>query len=245
MSTVDLNFDVVIVGGGPVGATLGALLRHAPAGRVPRVLLLERALPPERARSPVDAAFTPDLRVFALSRASERILRAIGGWEALSADSGSLAAYERMHVWPMRGQPRGDGALTFDAAELGEPNLGHIVGNTALQRAALAAFEAAGGCVQQGSVQGVEFLADRVRLQCSTGVVTAALLVGADGVVVESPDLPTLKKTEKHDVDVVVDRVKLGPDAATSLRQRLAESFETALRLSDGRALVLDMVSGA
>jgi excinuclease ABC subunit A len=66
-----------------------------------------------------------------------------------------------------------------------------------------------------------------------------------DGVVVESPDLPTLKKTEKHDVDVVVDRVKLGPDAATSLRQRLAESFETALRLSEGRALVLDMVSGA
>ncbi|MFN8850314.1 MAG: excinuclease ABC subunit UvrA, partial [Inhella sp.] len=62
-----------------------------------------------------------------------------------------------------------------------------------------------------------------------------------DGVVVESPDLPTLKKTEKHDVDVVVDRVKLGPDAATSLRQRLAESFETALRLSEGRAMVLDM----
>ncbi|MFN8848410.1 MAG: excinuclease ABC subunit UvrA, partial [Inhella sp.] len=50
---------------------------------------------------------------------------------------------------------------------------------------------------------------------------------------------------EKHDVDVVVDRVKLGPDAATSLRQRLAESFETALRLSEGRAMVLDMASGA
>ncbi|MEY2802498.1 MAG: hypothetical protein RL513_2083, partial [Pseudomonadota bacterium] len=66
-----------------------------------------------------------------------------------------------------------------------------------------------------------------------------------DGVVVEAPDLPVLKKTEKHDVDVVVDRIKLGPDAAVSLRQRLAESFETALRLSEGRALVLDMVSGA
>ena len=87
MSSGDSTFDVVIVGGGPVGATLGALLRQAPAGRTPRVLLLERALPaeralsPERSRSPVDTAFTPDLRVFALSRASERILRAIGGWE--------------------------------------------------------------------------------------------------------------------------------------------------------------------
>jgi len=65
-----------------------------------------------------------------------------------------------------------------------------------------------------------------------------------DGVTVEAPDIPALKKTEKHNIDVVVDRVKLGPDAATSLRQRLAESFETALRLSEGRALVLDMASG-
>ena len=104
MSSGDSTFDVVIVGGGPVGATLGALLRQAPAGRTPRVLLLERALPaeralsPERSRLPVDAASTPDLRVFALSRASERILRAIGGWEALAAEPASLAAYERMHV---------------------------------------------------------------------------------------------------------------------------------------------------
>ncbi|MFO1251133.1 MAG: excinuclease ABC subunit UvrA [Inhella sp.] len=66
-----------------------------------------------------------------------------------------------------------------------------------------------------------------------------------DGVTVEAPDIPALKKTEKHNIDVVVDRVKLGPDAATSLRQRLAESFETALRLSEGRALVLDMATGA
>jgi len=65
-----------------------------------------------------------------------------------------------------------------------------------------------------------------------------------DGVTVEAPDIPALKKTEKHDIDVVVDRIKLGPDAATALRQRLAESFETALRLSEGRALVLDMASG-
>jgi excinuclease ABC subunit A len=65
-----------------------------------------------------------------------------------------------------------------------------------------------------------------------------------DGQIVEAADLPPLKKTEKHDIDVVVDRVKLGADAATTLRQRLAESFETALRLADGRALALDMDSG-
>ena len=58
-----------------------------------------------------------------------------------------------------------------------------------------------------------------------------------DGRVVELADLPTLEKKEKHDIDVVVDRLKVRPDMAT----RLAESLETALRLSDGRALVLDM----
>ncbi|MFJ2992317.1 excinuclease ABC subunit UvrA [Pandoraea sp. NPDC087047] len=49
--------------------------------------------------------------------------------------------------------------------------------------------------------------------------------------------LPKLKKTEKHSVDVVVDRVKVRAD----LKQRLAESFETALRLADGRAIALEM----
>ena len=66
-----------------------------------------------------------------------------------------------------------------------------------------------------------------------------------DGATVEAPDLPALKKAEKHDIDVVVDRVKLKADGADSLRQRLAESFEAALRLAEGRALVLNMDTGA
>ncbi|PTT92983.1 excinuclease ABC subunit UvrA [Pelomonas sp. HMWF004] len=62
-----------------------------------------------------------------------------------------------------------------------------------------------------------------------------------DGATVEAPEIPALKKAEKHDIDVVIDRIKLRADSADSLRQRLAESFEAALRLADGRALVLDM----
>ena len=50
-------------------------------------------------------------------------------------------------------------------------------------------------------------------------------------------ELPTLKKTEKHDIDVVVDRLKVRPD----MKQRLAESFEAALRLANGRAIALEM----
>ncbi|MCX7271168.1 MAG: excinuclease ABC subunit UvrA, partial [Burkholderiales bacterium] len=62
-----------------------------------------------------------------------------------------------------------------------------------------------------------------------------------DGKVVELADLPALVKNEKHDIDVVVDRLKVRPD----MLQRIAESMETALRLADGRALVLDLDTGA
>ncbi len=58
-----------------------------------------------------------------------------------------------------------------------------------------------------------------------------------DGRVVEAAELPKLKKTEKHDIDVVVDRLRVRADIA----QRLAESFEAALRLADGRAIALEL----
>ena len=52
---------------------------------------------------------------------------------------------------------------------------------------------------------------------------------------------PSLNKNQRHSIDVVVDRVKIG----TVNTQRLAESFETALRIADGRAIVQDVDSGA
>jgi excinuclease ABC subunit A len=56
-----------------------------------------------------------------------------------------------------------------------------------------------------------------------------------DGEVYEIDALPKLQKTKKHTIEVVIDRLKVSPDA----KQRLAESFEVALRHSDGRALAV------
>src|SRR5690242_4039811 len=61
-----------------------------------------------------------------------------------------------------------------------------------------------------------------------------------DGEVHDIDQLPKLAKHRKHTIEVVIDRVKVRPD----LKQRLAESFETALRHSDGRALAIEMDSG-
>jgi excinuclease ABC subunit A len=66
-----------------------------------------------------------------------------------------------------------------------------------------------------------------------------------DGKACNFDELPALKKTEKHDIDVVIDRLKVrGGEEAEALRQRLAESFEAALRLANGRAIALEMDSG-
>ena len=61
-----------------------------------------------------------------------------------------------------------------------------------------------------------------------------------DGTSYEFDDLPKLKKTEKHNIDVVIDRIKVRGD----MQQRLAESFEAALRLADGKAIALEMDTG-
>ena len=70
----------------------------------------------------------------------------------------------------------------------------------------------------------------RFRVQSGTGTAK----------IYEVDELPKLKKTEKHTIDVVIDRVKVRAD----IKQRLAESFETSLRLAEGRAIALEMDSG-
>ncbi len=65
-----------------------------------------------------------------------------------------------------------------------------------------------------------------------------------DGQIYEHENLPALKKTEKHSIDVVIDRIKVRAD----LQQRLAESIEAALRVGghegNGRVLALEMDTG-
>lgn len=70
----------------------------------------------------------------------------------------------------------------------------------------------------------------RFRIQSGTG----------EAKIYEADSLPKLKKTEKHTIDVVIDRVKVNAE----IKQRLAESFETSLRIADGRAIAMEMDSG-
>lgn len=171
------DYDVIVVGGGAVGATFAALLPRIAGFAAARVALLERDLPPPLASGGPEAG----LRVSAISRASERILGAAGAWPRVAA--AGLSPYEHMHVWASDAAPRSEAALRFDAATLHEPNLGYIVENRVLQTAALEAFRSAGGRVLAARVTalGFEAAAACVRTDVSETPLRARLIVGADG----------------------------------------------------------------
>src|SRR5437588_97900 len=169
-------FDVLVVGGGPVGACLGALLAGGACSgaRALSVAVLEPRPP---APLPADAAL--EARVVALSRASEHLLRSAGAWRGIAGPR--LSAYERMRIWHESVAPDSEAVLVFDAADVGEPNLGYIVENRLLQGALLEAFTQAGGHLERAPLSSLEITDECVKVHTPAGELAARLLVGADG----------------------------------------------------------------
>jgi 2-octaprenylphenol hydroxylase len=169
------DFDVIVVGGGMVGAALAALFgAYRPTAGL-RVAVLEPrpvALPP--AGEPLD------LRVSALSRASQRLLERAGAWPAVVARG--AAAYQRMVVWDELGKPDGPGTIRFDAASFGEPNLGHIVENRTVQGALTERALAREVTILRTGLEALQAGGDAVSLTTTDGrKLSAALVVAADG----------------------------------------------------------------
>ncbi|MBU0499760.1 MAG: UbiH/UbiF/VisC/COQ6 family ubiquinone biosynthesis hydroxylase [Gammaproteobacteria bacterium] len=115
-----LNFDLIIVGGGMVGAALACAL-----GREGFRIALIEGREPQRQWPSGEI----DQRVSALTRASQNILTNLGAWPRMAGMR--LSPYQRMEVW----DAGSNGCIHFDCAEIGEPNLGHIVENRVTQLA--------------------------------------------------------------------------------------------------------------
>ncbi len=225
------SLDVLIVGGGPVGASAGALLQLAAKDtrRPLRVAVLE---PNRPAAAPSDSPL--DARVSALSRASERILTAIGAWRLIPPSR--MQPYERMRVWHESVQPRSADVLEFDAAYAGEPNLGYIVENRLIQTAALTAFEAAGGRIIAGELSRLRVHDHHVELETSAGTFTCSLVVGADGArsaVRESIGLTTETSSYRQTAIVANVRTEL-PHERTAWQRFLHTGTLAFLPLADG-----------
>lgn len=120
------QYDVIIVGAGMVGATLAVAL--ADSGL--RIAVLDAvALDQPPAGSSTVSGYDP--RVSALSAASESILSRLGVWSLISEQA--RCAYRHMHVW----DAEGTGEIHFDAHNLSEHRLGHIIENHRIQQALL------------------------------------------------------------------------------------------------------------
>jgi 2-octaprenylphenol hydroxylase len=222
--------EVIVVGGGAVGACAAALLRRGGL----MVTLLEPHPP-----APVAEGEALDARVVALSRASERIVRAAGAWGLLAAPR--LCAYEHMCVWHESVAADSSAALRFAAADVGEPNLGYILENRLLQQALLQAFTAAGGRLERAAFSGLEVNAAGVTLTTAAGELTAALVIGADGArsAVRAAAGLELRSRDYQQLAIIANVATARPHAHTAWQRFMKDGTLALLPLADGSSSIV------
>ncbi|WP_455198086.1 UbiH/UbiF/VisC/COQ6 family ubiquinone biosynthesis hydroxylase [Kaarinaea lacus] len=118
------QYGVIIVGGGMVGSALACALAPSNQRKKISIALVEGRTPDFN--WPNDEF---DIRVSAITRASQQLFQQLGVWEDMVAER--VSPYSEMHVW----DATGDGSIHFDCAEIGEPNLGHIIENRVISKA--------------------------------------------------------------------------------------------------------------
>ncbi len=161
------QYDVLIIGGGMVGAAVACALGDSDLS----VAVVEQTLP-----EPFAAAQAHDMRVSALSIASKNILQTVGAWESILAMRS--CPFKRMRVW----ETVGDTEFNSDAIEYDE--LGFIVENRVTQLALLKQAESFANinllCPQR--IEKINYQQGKGSVELEGGqVLTAKVLVGADG----------------------------------------------------------------
>lgn len=220
--------DVVVVGGGMVGAATALALGRAG---------FATALVETREPAPWQREHEVDLRVVGLAASSIRLLDELGVWPSIR--DARACAYERMYVW----DAASGAAIDFDAGHEGLAALGYIVENALVQSALWQALDGAG--VQRvcpAEVAGFEAREDRVDVALADGRTLAArLLVAADGA--GSP-LRTLAGIDTRGRDyaqrgVVAHVATERPHEHTAWQRFLPGGPLALLPLADGRSSIV------
>jgi 2-octaprenylphenol hydroxylase len=163
------RFEVIVVGGGMVGAAVACALGH---GGV-RAALLDKAEPARQwPPEPID------IRVSALTRASRLMLEQLGAWPGMVRRG--VSACREMRVF----DARADGELHFDCADTEYNELGHIVENRVTVAALWDVLDTLDSvdCITPAKVSGIESEPEGVRLRLDDGrTFTANLVIAADG----------------------------------------------------------------
>ena len=226
--------QVVVAGAGPVGLLTAALLAADPRMAGADISVLDAA-----ARKTWDESEV-DLRVYALSRASQRYFERLDSW--VSVSNNRAAPYEAMHVWQGK-DPEGPGSIHFTAAEIGEPDLGTIVEDSLLRHVLLEALESSGVSVKFGTaISAIEPAPRGLRLTDSTGARSRAdLLIGADGAASTVRELADIGWTVRdYGQTALVAHVRTQLAHQQTAWQRFGEYGPLALLpLKDGRSSIV------
>jgi 2-octaprenylphenol hydroxylase len=225
---------IIVSGAGTVGLALAALLATGPAAGRVTVHIVE----PRRG-----ARWDPeqmDLRVYALSRASENVLRRAGVWSGIASSRAS--AYERMQVWQGE-DPRGAGSVFFDCAEIGEPNLGHIVEDRLIKDRLLRRIAALPNVsLAEAELEAVERTESGIVATLAGGArLRGQLLVGADGTesrIRALLGLPVLRASYAQHAIVAHVATRL-PHERTARQRFLPGGPLAFLPLADGRSSIV------
>lgn len=228
------HLELIVVGAGPVGLLLAARLAHAARGSGLRLRLLDPASPRPWREDETDA------RVYALSRASQSCFAALGIWDRILSRRAS--PYRCMQVWE-GDDPGGRSSIRFDAADIGEPDLGHIVEDGLLRTVLLEFLATADVDLRFGA--GVVGLATRngtVELTTTDGeTFRADLVVGADGAestIRSAAGIDSLRREYGQQALVAHVATELGH--CETARQRFLPGGPLAfLPLADGRSSIV------
>ncbi|OCH08039.1 FAD-dependent 2-octaprenylphenol hydroxylase [Aliivibrio fischeri] len=162
------SVDIAIIGGGMVGLTVAAALESSGL----RIAVIESQLPEE------ELASLPDIRVSAISRASENILNNVGAWQGVL--SRRAAPYTSMRVWEQDSFAK----IEFEAEDIAQHNLGHIVENRVIQLSLLDKISKQENVTLLAPERctNIMFGESEAWINLESGkAITAKLVVGADG----------------------------------------------------------------
>lgn len=170
-TTTTRHYDVIIVGAGMVGTAMAVALGQQGLS----VALVNNTVPQLEWES---GGF--DSRVSAITRVSQNLFKQLGAWEEM--ESLRVSPYTDMHVW----DASGNGKIHFDAADIGEPDIGHIIENRVILKALHLQWEklteGLSSSYWPARAEHLRQEKEKVSLTLDSGEsLTSGLIIGADG----------------------------------------------------------------
>ena len=213
------QYDITIVGGGMVGACLALALSRYDQFTI--------ALIEARHVEPLAADDSFDIRVSALTKGSEAILKNLGIWSMLPP--ARLSAFSDMKVWETS-----ESQIHFNSADMGTSNLGHIIENRQLQKTSFSL------CQQQANIDVIcpakPVAIDNQQLRLEDGrIVKTQLIIAADGAHSAIKELANIqtKGWSYHQKGLVCNVTTEHPHQNTAWQRFLADGPLAFLPLKD------------